>query len=557
MGQLKAFIIILFALVLFPLQSLFECTVYAQDSEEKKSAGPVIITATIVAVAVGGGAYAFYYFRNKKKDRLYGDSIIALVNTTLDTASAFLTDKNYIKAGELFRKTLPLWKDYERYCVKRNSSQKMSRESILLKIEDAEVLAAIASEVAVNEEIMNSLPYTEDEFVGFKRNDMKAIVLRTQQTINQIKLQHQGKENTVEFGFRNVLHDLSRIDSLFNAVYNQERLNFSLKCKFNYNQVVDSKDILLLQQFVDDCDYYKIDKEWCNKARQTLNPEIIIAKQSVIAQIPAKTKKIKEKKVRISPVDSMHNAFKEVINSRNITLLEGYAKKYDKSKFRKSESKIDSIYKVMDILKKEQAAARFYALSHPLFSDNPSNRLQIIINGLDNVQSDIFKNAIDSSIGNLKNIPGLRYPATIVVDYSRNPSTIFLSAYSDFRKDAKKDAAPSEWTYSHPGIVQSMHFLNKICQDVNLSSATASNQQFRDKLKKTVFIVRCKKDDEHYLTMYSFPSVKSEGQLEFYNFYDLSSKSMRDKRFTGRKSDTLFVNQSDSLQMELVNNLYR
>ena len=76
-------------------------------------------------------------------------------------------------------------------------------------------------------------------------------------------MMYQNQKDVVRFACNSSLVKFDTIDAMFKRVYDQEKLNFSLKCKFYYKKATATKDTANLRQFVDDCDYYQEDKDWC------------------------------------------------------------------------------------------------------------------------------------------------------------------------------------------------------------------------------------------------------------------------------------------------------
>jgi len=339
-----------------------------------------------------------------------------------------------------------------------------------------------------------------------------------------------------------------------------------MKCKYYYNRAVEAKDTLAIQQFIGDCEYYRTDKEWCGRARQIF--EVPAITQDYSAPTTKVNKRSQSTALKLSTVDSMHNAFRAAIESRSIDLLQKYISKYTKRKFKKKESRIDSALTVLNTLQTEQQKEISFNKTYPLFSRDNASELQVIVKGISEQYSNLFKDALVSLKDEFKNAQGIRFPASVVIDNRGDELQFFLVAHANPEKDILFHSHNDTLFYSFTGCLWGAKYLFKLksCIAQAINAQTDTNVTFKrmylNKLSSTVYIVRLKKNDSDYITMYAFDlkNKPTEQPIGFYNFFDISSGNERDLRIVNRDSHEIQLydtSQKDSLKNRLVKSYFR
>ena len=286
-----------------------------------------------------------------------------------------------------------------------------------------------------------------DDLVLRNRHQLLAIQKRCKEAINEQIRANPDKRGAIRFGFRKSIIKLNLLDSLLRDVYDQEKDEFSLKCKFFYNRAVESNDTAQIRKFVDDCDYYQVEKEWCTRARMILSG---MDTQSVKEEVIAKEK--------LSDTEMMKIEYRQAMLSGRVDLLESYLAKYNRKKIRKSESKIDSVRIILGKVKKEIAAREAYDKAHPLFANADFAKLDISIKGLSLSTQNVFRDVIGKSRDQLKIIRGIRFPASIQLDFSGTHPMLYMTAYINCEKDVQSTVTDSGTLFTIEGSLRLCSF---------------------------------------------------------------------------------------------------
>ena len=400
--------------------------------------------------------------------------------------------------------------------------------------------------------VTRSLPGSEDILVGQNRHRVSETIKRCRWVIDSIVKSNTAQAESVRHGFRYSILKLDSLDSMFVNVYEQEKANFSFKCKFFYNRAVETKDTSVLREFVEDCDYYQVDKEWCNRARMVLSPhEQPILKYAVAG-------------VSQAIVDTLKMEYDQAIISGNIELLEQYIKKYSARRFRRKNTRIDSAKIVLNSLKMELAEAVSFDKDHPLFANADMAEMELKVKGLQGSDDEGFRNAFEKAKGSLRSVSGIRFPASVVIDYSSRPPILFLNAYVSCKKDVERKTTDNGVAYTMESVPELMNFLNRIKLTVveDLNKEGPGKQKEARELRQVAYVVRLMKNNEEYITLYGKENVKAgqgSGAFSFYNFFDLTVKDKKDTRLNNKASHIIEVQSSDDsdmLRRELVNRFF-
>jgi hypothetical protein len=506
--------------------------------------------SVISNVSVQGiNSSSVFFLKRIKQEKLHGDSVITKVNNTLDSAWLYYANENYPGADMFLSEVVKNWDEYVKYTDKREIAKKISRDSLETIVSDCKLLWSLQSPLDQVSTLLFPITSFPDELVLHKRQDVLDTLKRAEDAINVIAEASGRKRAIVVHAFSKPLQHIASIRECFNKIYDQEKTNFSLKCKFNFKKAVDSKDTLQLRDFTDDCDYYKVDKEWCRKAKEMLGDTSLAT--VVMQEIPDAHKKlIKGKPVKMTAVDSMHNAYKLAMESRNINLLETYISTYTKRKLRKTESKIDSAATMLQRLKNDKAREDNFFTSHPLLSERNNDSIALTLKGIESQYLPLFTNAVNSLAGDLKNAIGLRAPVTLTIEKNGEGLSMFFLAYSYPSYDIKVQHTSDSIVYSFDGVAWSVQFLHKIKQQIlkefslNNNMQTMNNAVYLNSLLSPVYIIRIRKNESQDITMYAYSSQQTIAEPKYFSFFDISDSQKKNMRFTNNYSEKIIINKT-------------
>jgi hypothetical protein len=497
----------------------------------------------------GINSSSVFFLKRIKLERIHGDSVIAKVNTTLDSAWLYYANENYPGADMFFTEVVKMWDDYVMFTEKRKLTRKITRDSLETIVSDCKLLWSLQSPLDQVSTLLFPITSIPDELVLHKRQDVLDTLKKAENAINVIAEASGNKSAIVLRAFSKPLQHISSIRECFDKIYDQEKNNFSLKSRFNFNRAVDSKDTLQLRNFADDCDYYKVDKEWCRKAKEMLGDTTITT--IVMQNLPdAHRKLVKGKPVKMTAVDSMHNAYKLATESKDIKLLESYISVYTSRKFKKSDSKIDSAAMLLQRLKNDKAHENNFFTSHPLLSERNNDSIALTLKGIDPQYQALFANAVNELSMELKNATGLRAPVTLTIEQTSDGLNMFFLAYSYPSYDLKVQNTSDSVVYSFDGVAWTVNFLHKIKQHVlkefslNNNMQTMNNAVYMNSLLAPVYIVRLRKNESQDLTMYAYSSQQTIAEPKYFPFYDISDSVKKNVRFTNVCSEKIIINKT-------------
>ncbi len=497
-------------------------------------AEPASAQANQISVVLSGGNLLLCNFLGgKKKQR---DSLISVVESNWIAAKQLIESDNYTVATDKLKKILTDIDLYKAYCSKNKKTERVFKDTVNLLISNCRFLETLLPQINKLAMWSDSIPDNSDDLLAGNRHQFLAIKKRCKDVIGEQIRSNPGKRGAIRFGFRKSIIKINLLDSLLRDVYDQEKSEFSLKCKYFYNRAVESNDTAQIRKFVDDCDYYQVDKEWCTRARM------------ILAGMDTQAVKAEEMitKENLSDSEMMKIQYRQAMLSGRIDLLESYIAKYNRKKIKKSESKIDSVRIVLGKVKKEIADQEAYDKAHPLFANANLSKLDISIKGLVLSTQQVFRDVIEKSHDQLKNIRGIRFPASIQLDYSGSHPMLYMNAYINCDKDVQCTVSDSGRLYTIEGVTQAMLFLNHIKKTAlkSVQEKTAS-----EKIALAAYVVRLRKNTDEYITFYGKESMESEGSEEdfsYYDFFDLSVNDKKDIRFPYKPSDSVMLLKSES-----------
>ena len=487
-----------------------------------------------------------FFMKRIRQERSQSDSVITKVNGILDSAWLYYNNENYPGADMFFSEVVKMWDNYVLHTDKRKVSKRITRDSLETIVSDCKLLWSLQSPLDQVSTLLFPITSNPDELVQHKRQEVLDTLKKAENAINVIVEASGHKRPIVLHAFRKPLQHIADIREGFDKIYDQEKVNFSLKNKFNFNRAIDSKDTRQLRYFADDCDYYKVDKEWCRKAKEMLGDTTVTA--AVMQDIPDAHKKlVKGKPVKMTAVDSMHNAYKLAMESRDIERLETYISTYARRKFKKSDSKIDSAAILLVRLKNDKARENAFLKSHPLLSTRSNDSVVLTLKGIDPRCEPLITNIVNSFAGEMKNAPGLRAPVTLTIEKNSDGFNMFFVAYSYPSYDIKVEHSHDTITYSFDGVAWSVNFLHKIKQQILNEFSRSNNMQTMDNavylnsLLSPVYIIRIRKNESQDLTMYAYSSQQEVEEPKYFSFFDISDSKKKNVRFTNNYADKIVL----------------
>lgn len=487
-----------------------------------------------------------FFMKRIRQERSQSDSVITKVNGILDSAWLYYNNENYPGADMFFSEVVKMWDSYVLHTDKRKVSKRITRDSLETIVSDSKLLWSLQSPLDQVSTLLFPITSNPDELVLHKRQEVLDTLKKAENAINVIVEASGRKRPVVVHAFRKPLQHIAEIRECFDKIYNQEKVNFSLKNKFNFNQAIDSKDTRQLRYFADDCDYYKVDKEWCRKAKEMLGDTTVT--MAVMQDIPDAHKKlVKGKPVKMTAVDSMHNAYKLAMESKDIERLETYISTYARRKFKKSESKIDSAAILLVRLKNNKASEDAFLKSHPLLSVRTNDSIALILKGIDPRCEPLIANVVHSLAPELKNAPRLRVPVTLTIEKNSDGFNMFFVAYSYPSYDIKVEHSHDTITYSFDGVAWSVNFLHKIKQQILNEFSRSNNMQTMDNavylnsLLSPVYIIRIRKNESQDITMYAYSSQQAVEEPKYFSFFDISDSKKKNVRFTNNYADKIVL----------------
>lgn len=495
---------------------------------EQKSA----LANQVSVVLRSGDLLICNFLGGKKKQR---DSLITAVENNWSAARQLIERDEYTNATDKLEKILLEIDTYKTYCSKNRKKERVFKDTVNLLISNCRFLESMVPQINKLRLWSDSIPDNSDDLILSNRHQLLTIKKRCKDFINEQIRSNPDKKGAIRFGFRKSIIKMNLLDSLLSDVYDQEKSEFSLKCKFYYNRAVESNDTAQIRKFVDDCDYYQIDKEWCTRARMILaGMDSQTAKEKVIA------------KDKLSDTDIMKIQYQQAMLSGRIDLLESYISRYNRKKIRKSESKIDSVRIVLEKVKKEIAAREAYDKAHPLFANADLAKLDINIKGLSLSHQNVFRDVIGKSREQLKSIRGIRFPASIQLDFSGTHPMLYMNAYINCENDVQRTVTDSGTLFTIEGVTQVMSFLNHIKKTASISVQEKTASQ---RIALAAYVVRLRKNADEYITFYGKEKVESQDSEEdfsYYDFFDLSVNKQKDVRFPNKPSDSVMLLKSES-----------
>ena len=229
-----------------------------------------------------------------------------------------------------------------------------------------------------------------------------------------------------------------------------------------------------------------------------------------------------------------------MVATHRIDLLEEYIKKYSGKAYRHKKTLVDSATVLLANLRKQFEGDSAYNVAHPLFTNANIKSLPVWVNGVDSSIVEIFKDCFDTVSLQTKHIGGIRFPASISVDYIQNPPVIVLNCYFNPQKDIEivSDSSKGVKSIRINSIPQAMSFLQQLKNKVLYQTITILKERRVasdvinlkiDKLKQAIYVVRLRKSPDECMLFYA-QETDYERELKYYNFIDIMNAGNKNVR---------------------------
>jgi hypothetical protein len=461
----------------------------------------------------------FFLIRIFTKNRIAADSIIQHIETVWGSANTLYSQRKFLEASQTAEQIIPSWNSYLKSLKRVHKKPLFDEDRLNSFVRISKVYNNICPSVISLTNLASTLPTDEVEIIERNRHDLLAQLEAVRKEIQDTISRYPNDRQSILYSYRFILASAQKADSLFGIVYDQERLNFSLKNKYYYNRMQESNHPEALKRFVDDCDYYGVDKEWCERARKILHPDTktTTSFESTSITVPSGPK--------VPGADSINMQFATAVASKSVDLLEAYIKKYSSKKYRKT-AQIDSAKAVLIAIRKEIESEKVFSSDHPYFSDSEDfdRFFTVQYQGLQEHAVSVLHPIIDSFTTNIKSIHSLRFPAVLLLDYSSVPPLYLFNGYAHEKKDMTLTDSSGQSYSTVVGIESGLSALDRL------------TRRCTEELKKNgiqysyppVFAVRVLKNSQTYITMFASP--KYPGGYELYNFYDVTIPGVQNVR---------------------------
>ncbi len=527
------FIISVLCSITFPeAEESILLTVAPEPNENGKPKNEtVIVTASIVA-ASAATAGAFLIYRRETISRCRADSIINIVETSWDSSSRLYEAERYREAVAQLQKIIEVWYDYEKYSRKYRKKRRVDPDSIQAVIASCDFLESMIPPIKNLTELAERLPEDEFSLSKFTRRELAEAQKYIRNAIDSILAANPNHRNALEYSFRHINKRLQTVDSLIEMTYEQRRADFTAKNRYYYNRAVESQDTEAIRRFVEDCDYYHVDKEWCQRGH------IILRERSggdyPTASLPAKKMGVK---------DSIQLEYEKAMTSKRIELLEAYIAKYSSAKYRKYSRHLrldnvkETLRKLRLVIEKESALNKNY----PRFGKTNDFKIPLSIKGLSSMSENAFTISWENLRSETSRLPAVRQPAKIDIDFTSRSPLIILEAAISPEHDVERLIINSRKVFHITCLLPVMKHLQRFKRvAIELIKKDGAKNSMPDeiinyeinKISSAIYGLRLNKpENAGAIFFYSKDNDENPISIQFYDFYDITAASFPVKRF--------------------------
>ncbi|MBN1306513.1 MAG: hypothetical protein JXA18_01250 [Chitinispirillaceae bacterium] len=507
----------------------------AGGTEKKGGVGGAVITIGVLTAAVTGVG-VFFLYRRARRERHAADSVISIVEQAWDSAGVLYATEHYGGAIAQLKKITGIWYEYERYSAKYRKKRHVHPDSIRAVIASCDFLERMIRPIEALSGYAERLPTDEFGLAHFSRHELLKITQFLRNSIDSIMTVNSNNRDALTYSFRNINRRLNTVDSLLKATYAQQKTEFAVKARFYYNRAIEANDSIALRHFVEDCDYYHIDKEWCQRGR--------IALRATTSDSSATGALVKKMTTR----DSIQLAYNEAMQSKRIEVLEAYIEKYSSRRYRSLRRivRIDSVKTALRLLRAEVEAEVAFNRRYPRFGNSGSNPIKLTIKGLSHASQEAFGTAWYKLRHDIVKLPDIRLPASLDIDYTGKPPLLMLTAVVSPEHDIGKSVINSRQAYRVSCLMPVMSMLQRLKTRTlaSLNAERASNDQLGDrtdyevkKIGSATYALRLMKPGATGIIIFYARDNRSDSPdanrlFQFYEFYDLAAAGRTSKRFS-------------------------
>lgn len=504
----------------------------AESEEEKINIVGAVIAIGLAAGAVGAGGYFLY--RRAKHQRHYADSVITSVEGLWNRASILYASEKYREAVRQLQLITASWYEYEKCSRKYRQKRHVHPDSIKAVIASCDFLESMITPIRNISRRAERLPVDEYGLSRMSRREILTLRNSLQKSMDSILVRYPNHRIGLRHSMRHISRRIRMADSLQNASYAQRKRDFVVKNRFYYNRAMESGDTAALHSFVDDCGFYQVDKEWCQRARIALKD---YAERSPATLSPPK---------KMSTNDSIRYAYKQAMQSRQIEVLEEYIKKYSGRRYRRRRriAKVDNVRKALGRLRREINAVIAFNKSYPRFGNGDIDDIDITIRGLSKSAEVSFNLSWKELKQELTKLPSIRLPASLLIDYANQPPTILFDAIASPEYDMEELQVNGRKAFRVNALFPAVSLMHK-CKLMAIdklkrskSKSYGDNKVITYQIEKVAaanYILRLRKPGNRGAIVFYARGVVDErdssSTLVYYDFYDLSTSRHHLKRF--------------------------
>jgi len=498
----------------------------------KKSPWGVVITIGLIAA---GGAGGFLWYRKSEQRRSHADSVIAIVEHAWDSASALYEKEKYRAAILQLHQITATWHEYDKSIKRYRHRHHVDPDSIRSVIASCDFLESMITTVRALGDSAEKLPSDEYALTTMTRHELTSRKAFLRSAIDSIYATNLNHESALRYSLRHIENRLATVDSLVDASYLQQKSDFEIKNRFYYNQAIESGDTVALRQFVDNCAYYKVGKEWCERARLALGGGGGAVALGGTAARP------------MTVTDSIKMHFDRAIGSRKVEDLESYITMYSTRTYRRYNKylRISEMKAALRQLKMTIDRQVAFNKEYPRLGVSNVGDITLTIKGLSGADESLFLQVWKRFEREMARLPQVRLPARLTVDYSTEPPLIGFEAVVEPATDITTTTINDRPAYHIESVVPVMKILNTLKNGVveTLLQERAGNTRDRmvqyrvNKLAFAAYTVRLNKPGNSGMIMFYAKENRSAGadtaqSFTFYEFYDIAASGYKTARFS-------------------------
>lgn len=482
---------------------------FAETSESQKT-GIIALVITGSSAAIATSSYYIYKSIKQNKEE---NQYFSYIEKQIKHADSLFTNHKYVQSKPYYDTVNLQYQEYTKKKTKRKQQPLINKDTLQYRlgaINTYETLFPILDKI---NKTIDKLPSDQSELAIQNRHLILNELEIYRKRIDSLIQKNLLYKPILYHELKSTFQKMNTIDSMYTKIYETQKLNFSLKCKFFYNRAVETRDTTMLRQFVKDCDYYSVNKTWCDQARMILNP---IAKdtQPIVTTIA----------ISESPHDQFQTEYSTIMMKPDIRNLEGFLKKYSGKKYKAYKQQLQNVKVTLDSLNKILALENIYNQKHPYLADYlAKNQVNVLCKGVSDSSCKVIQNTINTKVSVLSITPNLRGPMIMYYDQSQKTPLLVLNAFINPKRDISINPInDTQSTIIFPSIPNSFEFL--------LQCATDLSKSYTDLIPAQDFQVACRLriSESDNITFYA---NISKGKINFYDIIEFSSKDLKYIRF--------------------------